>query len=253
MIIALLSFSITLAVIAYVENTDASWLNAVDAIIAVGLGTTLFIMILRQRLNINSAFTILVLFSIGYSFLRNWIFAPTLSVISQQMTPLYESYMQRFPALKFNKDSVAWIQNFMQVYQPAIWGSIQTSAVFLGFLLFNRTSLLKQQIRMIQFPYYLVFLMMIALALSLNHATRTWGINLLVCMSVAYLIQGTAVMSFVWGDFFAKAKLLRTFLIMTIIINYPVLILISLIGLLDVWFDFRKLTFKEEKHESDIN
>lgn len=249
----LLSFTLVIVAIAFFENTDAIWLNASDAIISVGLGTALFVLIFKQYLDINKALSILIIFNIAYFFIRSWIFAPTLSVISQQMTPMYENYIQRFPALKFNRESVAWIQNFMLLYQAAIWGSIQISAAFFGILLFNRTSILKQQVRMIRLPNYFVYIMIAALALFLYPISRTLGINLLVCMSVVYLIQGTAILSFAWGDFFAKAKLLRTFLIMAIIINYPVLILIALIGVLDVWFDFRKLTFKEEKHESDIN
>jgi uncharacterized protein YybS (DUF2232 family) len=95
--------------------------------------------------------------------------------------------------------------------------------------------------------------MILAIGMFLYPATRVIGTNLLICMSMLYLIQGTAVLSFVWGGFFAKARLLRTMLIMAIILNYPVMILIALIGVLDAWFNFRKLTFKEEIHESHIN
>jgi uncharacterized protein YybS (DUF2232 family) len=106
---------------------------------------------------------------------------------------------------------------------------------------------------MIRFPYAVVYGFIASLGLSLYPVTRLYGINLLVCMSMIYLIQGTSVLSFAWGDFFQRAKLLRAFLIMAIILNYPILVLIALTGVMDVWFDFRKLTLVEEKHESNIN
>jgi len=252
-IIALLGFVTVIILAAVLENDPAVWLNACDALVGVGLGLVLFILILRQRMDINIALALLLVFEIGFCFFRNWLFAPTLASISQQMTPMYETYLKRIPSLNVNMNAISWVQQIMLNYQSAIWGSIQAAGIFFGFLLFNKTSLMKQPVRMIKLPYELIFLFIAALALALYPVTRLYGINLLICMSVIYLIQGTAVLSFAWGDFFSKARLLRTFLIMAIILNYPVLILIALIGLLDVWFDFRKLTLMEEKHESDIN
>jgi len=236
-----------------VENSVAVWLNAFDALVSIGLGTALFVILIKTRQDVNKALVLILIFQIGYCFLRGWLFAPTLATISQQMTPMYESYLSRFPNLKINSEMIAYLQNFMLKYQSAIWGTLQITAVFLGLLLFNRISHLKLQIRSIKIPYHIIYLMIIALALTVMAKTRIWGINLLICMSVMYLIQGTAVLSHFWGDFFTKARLLRTLLIMSIIINYPVLVLIALVGTLDVWFDFRKLNKLEEKHESDIN
>ncbi len=252
-IIALVSFSVIIIAVAFFEHDSAVWLNACDALIGVGLGSVLFILILKQRMDINKALALVLVYEIGYCFFRNWIFAPTLASLYQQMAPMYETYLKRIPAFKLNQDTITWIQQFMLRYQSAIWGSIQLAGIFFGFLLFNKTSLMKLPVRLIKLPYALVFLMIAAMGLSLYPVTRIWGINLLICMSIIYLIQGTAVLSFAWGDFFSKARLLRTFLIMAIILNYPILILIALIGLLDVWFDFRKITLMEEKHESNIN
>jgi hypothetical protein len=253
LIIALLSFVAVILFAAVYEHDAAVWLNASDAIVGVGLGLVLFVFILRQKKDANIALALLLVYVIAYCFFRNWIFAPTLSSISQQMTPMYETYLKRIPSLNISKDAVNWVQQTMLNYQSAIWGSIQVAGVFLGILLFNKTSLTQHPVRFIKLPYEVVLLMIAALGLTLYPVTRLYGTNLLICMSMIYLIQGTAVLCFAWGGFFAKARLLRTFLIMAIILNYPVLILIALIGLLDVWFDFRKLTLMEEKHESDIN
>lgn len=250
---ALFSFVIVIGVFAAFNNSSQVLLNSVDAIVGVGLGCFLFVLTLKRFSNLSIALVVLILFQIGYYLLRSWIFTPTLIAISSELTPVYETYLSRIPNLNYNADSIAWIQDFMLKYQAAIWGSFQILAVFLGFLLFNRNSTLKQQVRFVKFPYPIVYLLIAALALTLYPATRTWGLNALICMSVLYLIQGTAVLSFVWGDYFAKVKLMRTLLIIAVIINYPVLILIALVGVIDTWFDFRKLNVMEEKHESDIN
>ncbi|TFH44552.1 MAG: hypothetical protein E4G94_03545 [ANME-2 cluster archaeon] len=252
-LLSLLGFVIVIGLIAAFDNSLAVWLNASDAIVGIGLGSVLFIFILRQYRNVSLALTVILVFEIVYYLLRSWIFYPSHIALSQQMTPVYETYLKRFPNLKFDANAIAWIQNITLKYQTAIWGSFQILAVFLGILLFNKTSVLKQQVKFIRFPFLIVYLLITALALSLNPITRMWGINALICMSLLYLIQGTAVLSFIWGSYFAKAKMMRTLLIMAVIINYPVLILIALIGVIDVWFDFRKLNLLEEKHESDID
>jgi len=252
-LVAALYFAVIIIVVAY-DGALAVSLNASDALVGIGLGAVLFVLIVKNRLDINKALALLVVYETAYCFFRSWLFAPTLLALSKEMTPVYEAYMHRIPALQKNKEMLQWIQNFMISYQSAIWGSIQLTGVFIGFLLFNRISVLKLQIRYVRFPDRLVYLMIIALALSIYSHTRLFGINLLICSSVIYLMQGVAVLSFAWGNYFTKTKLLRTLLIIAIILNYPILILISFIGVLDVWFDFRKLnSIMEEKNESDIN
>jgi hypothetical protein len=244
-------FIIAVSVLAVIENSLLAWLNASDAIVGVGLGTLLFVLLIKQRQDANKALALILVYEIGYSLLRSWLFSPTLHVVSAQMTPTYESYLHRIPNLQVNKEMVTWIQNFMTTYQTAIWGTSQMLAVFLGYLLFNRFSVISFPLRFIRFPHLVIYPMILALALAIYPDTRVWGINFLICMGIIFLIQGSAVLSFAWGDFFSRARFLRTLLIIAIIINYPVLILIALAGLMDFWFDFRKLNKMEEIHESN--
>lgn len=251
--IIFVTYLLVIMLIAYIDNSIAVWLNACDAIVGIGLGTLLFVFILRQCFDLSKSFSVLVLYIIGYCFFRNWLFAPTLIELSSQLTPLYEEYLKKVPAIQINQTSIAWIQSFMLNYQSAIWGTIQLTGAFLGFMLFNKQSLYSIKVRQIRFPYVFVILFIASLALAIHQNTRMLGINMLICMSVIYLIQGIAVLAFAWGDYFAKARLLRTFLIVAVIFNYPVIILIAFVGVLDVWFDFRKLNIMEEKHESNID
>jgi hypothetical protein len=245
--ILLLVFTAVVIGFAVWDNTAAGWLNASDALVTVGLGTALFVLIIKHRIDINLALSLIMLYVVGYAFLRSWLFAAHLKVISIQMAPMYEIYLKRLPNFKITREMITALQNMITTYQPAIFGSFQVSGVFFGLLLFNNASTLKHPVRFTRLPFVTIYLLIAAVAMCLYPLTKTWGLNLLICMGMVYLVQGTAILSFFWGDFFAKAKMLRTLFIMAIILNYPMLILIAFIGVLDVWFDFRKLTIKEIK------
>jgi hypothetical protein len=246
-VVSLLFFAAVVIGLAVWDNSAASWLNASDSLVSVGLGVTLFVLIIRHRLDINLALSLLLVYTIGYTFLRNWLFAAHMQVISLQMAPMYEVYLQRFPNLKITREMIAALQTMIMTYQPAIFGSIQISGIYFGLLLFNNSSTLKHPVRFNRLPFVIVYPLIMSAAMYLYPATKIFGLNLLICLGMVYLIQGTAVLSFFWGDFFARAKLLRVLLILAIMLNYPILILIAFIGVLDIWFDFRKLTIKEIK------
>lgn len=245
-ILVLCLFFVTVLSIARWDNSLSIWLNASDALIAIGLGLFLFILIYKQLSDFNQALSVLLIFLLGYVCFRNWIFTPTLQTISKQMEPLLESYIQRFPNLRSNRDIIPIIQTIMIDYQIAIWSVMHFSAVYLGVLLLNRKSSLQHPARKIRFPYWFVYLFITSLALTIYRETSLIGRNLLISIAMIYLMQGVGVLSFFWGDYFRKAKMIRTLLIMAIILNYPVLILIALLGVLDVWLNFRKLNIMEE-------
>ena len=249
----LAAFALSIIVFAGLDNSAAVRLNAGDALISVGLATTLYVIILKKTMNSNLAISLVLAYITSYCFLRSWLFYPTITAISRQMIPMYKSYFLRVPNIKIDENSIRTAVDFLLTYQSAIWGSMQILALFLGILLFNRTSMFKTYVSHIRLSFFFVYALIAAMALTLYPDTRIWGINLLGCLAVIYLIQGTAVLSFAWGGFFSRTRFLRTMLIMAVILNYPILILIAFIGILDVWFDFRKLSNMEEKHESNTN
>ena len=60
-------------------------------------------------------------------------------------------------------------------------------------------------------------------------------------------------MDFYWGKFFKKSKFLLVLLIISIIINIPIIILIVLMGVADIWFNFRKIHIMEEIDENHLS
>lgn len=246
-------FMLSVLGLALAENSGAVWLNASDAMIGVGLSMVLFVLFVKNRFDVNMALTALLIFILGYGVLRSLLFAPTIHELAGQMKPIYENYAKSYPQLHLDGGSLQWMQQIWMKYQISVWVGFQVLAVFFGLMLFNRTSPLKLQFRYLRFPFPVVYLMLAGLGLTLLSQTKTWGTNILVIMSMIYTIQGIGILSHFWGDFFQKARMMRAFLIMAIMLNYPVMILIAFIGVLDVWFDFRKLTYVEEKHEDNID
>lgn len=250
-ILMLSVYAVCILGLAFVENETSIWLNASDAIIGVGIGMLLFMLLIRKRFDLNRAFFTLLGFEIIYGYARSLLFYDLLNAIALQMIPMYETYVKSYPQLHLNKEMLSNMQTIWLQYQAAIWTSTQILAAYFGLLLFNIGSPLKLAIRTIRLPFYLVYALLCALALLAIQPYRAIGINLIVPLSVVYLIQGTGILSHFWGNMFAKARMMRAFLIFAIILNYPILVLIAFIGVLDVWFDFRKLNIMEEKHEGN--
>lgn len=249
----MISFFAVIAIWNAVDSSTQVWINSWDAAVSVGLGIMIFAAIIKHTLDFDLAVSVLLLFIVGYSFIRSWVFSPELASVFQQLAPLYESYLQKMSNLKIDSTRIKWLQDFILTYQTAIWGATQITAVFLGYMLFSRAAILKHPVSLVRLNPVFRYLFIVALALSLYARTHIGGINLLICLAAVFLIQGVGVLSFFWGAFFARIKMLRTLFIITIIINYPALVLIAFIGILDAWFDFRKLNIMEEKHESDSN
>jgi len=244
-------YLITIMLMALYEKNVTVWMNAADAMLGVGLPVLLFSLVAYSNMYFNLALSLAVLFQIGYALVRSWLFAPTLALISSQMLQFYKQLSVGKSLLSISAAQMQWVIRIWNDYQAGIWVALTISAMFLGLLLFNRVSPIPFPVKMIRFPYPIVYLFIIALGLSLLHQHNLLGINLLIALSFMYLLQGTGVLSFFWSDFFKKAKLLRTLLVMAIILNYPLLVLIAFIGVLDVWFDFRKYNRLEETSESN--
>ncbi len=77
------------------------------------------------------------------------------------------------------------------------------------------------------------------------------GSNFLIFVAVAYMLVGMGVVFTVWKKWFEKSKILYVLFGLLIVLNNLLLFVLSFLGLLDRWFDFRKL--KRRKDESDFN
>lgn len=96
-------------------------------------------------------------------------------------------------------------------------------------------------------PEILVWLVILCAGLALLPylGPQTAGINLLIFFALAYLFQGLAIVSFYLKKYrFSRFK--RILLYSLIWIQTYMIIIVALVGLFDIWADFRKLKRVED-------
>jgi hypothetical protein len=135
-------------------------------------------------------------------------------------------------------------------YNIAMWCSGMIIAVYLGSLLLTRSRAMTWSHKYIKFPHELVYMVIGCMILIVIPITKVLGLNLLLAILPLYLIQGTAVFDFFWGAHFARSPILRFLVILVILLYYPLLVLLVLVGLFDNWFNFRKIEIREENDEN---
>jgi len=88
-------------------------------------------------------------------------------------------------------------------------------------------------------PWYCIWGIILGLFLSLWSLPliRITGINMLVSFIILYGIQGFAIIFY----FFNKYNIPKVLKVISVIILFQFLNLIALVGIIDTWFDFRKL------------
>jgi hypothetical protein len=126
-------------------------------------------------------------------------------------------------------------------------------AVYIGALVLNKKTIIKWNYSRLNFSFEIVYVLIIAIISSLFSISHYIGMNLLAILGSFFLIQGLAILNYYWGGFMRRSKVFTFFLILTLIFNPYVLLLIALIGLMDMWFDIRKIREVEESNEDNPN
>ena len=126
-------------------------------------------------------------------------------------------------------------------------------AAYFGFLFFAKRNKISIHHQKLQMPFFLVYIVIGGLALSLYSQTRPIGMNILFAISPLFFFQGISIIDFYWRDYFKKSKFLTVILIITFAFNTFMLLLIMLMGLIDIWLNFRKIYTQEEIYESYSN
>lgn len=138
-------------------------------------------------------------------------------------------------------------------FEAAIWLAGILLAAYFGFILFARKQKIRIYHQSIQFPFFTVYFVIFALLLSLLPATKYVGLNILFMLAPIFFIQGLSIIDYYWRSFFQKSKLMMIILIVMVLFNIYFVSLIVLMGLMDTWFNFRKMKIQEETDESNTN
>lgn len=209
---------------------------ASDALWGVGFAAILFLQALRNRHNLNSAFTQAAILIIIYGAARYFLFGGFLQLANEQTISALNS---SFPQIYQNRDMQSSL-SLMRYIWPSSWTVPQVVSLFLGFLIFQRLSGVRFNWREVSFPKYYNFLILAILPLYLVPSMQQIFVNTLLALFVIPVIQGLGVLLNLLSRYISNKFVL--ILLMVILISN--LILVALLGFADIWLDFRKLNYK---------
>ena len=229
-----------------------------DLILGVGATSILFFWSLFKTFNFTRSMITAFFFSIVYSILRQLIFG---KAFIENVNKAIEQYKELITSVFQNSEeqmnlALEITESFTKIfttYYAGIWVLTVVLALYFGSLLFSKKNTLKWKHRIIRIPFFLIYFLIVGLVLFLMPGTKIIGINSLLMLSPLFLIQGISILDFYWGNFFKKSKFLLFLLIFSMVINYFILVLVAFMGLLDIWFNFRKISIMEGMNESNLN
>jgi hypothetical protein len=190
-------------------------------------------------------FSIIRLSWYGFTVLANF---QTVLIETRQFIADNATNFADYPKLD---ESFDLMEKVVTHFGPTIWVAGTIFAVYFGCLLFAKKHHIKIYHQYIQFSYYSVYLLITGLFLTLLNGTKYIGLNMLFMLTPLYFIQGLSIMDFYWRKYMQKSKLLIYIMVVMIIFNAFFLLLIIMMGLMDTWFNFRKLKIQEEINESN--
>lgn len=226
-----------------------------DVIIGVGLSTFIYFLTFQKSgdyvKSFLSAFAVITGFSIARQLFLGNVLVENINFLIENYKQFINTAMQNNPEnLELSLAVLDSTKDVFLKYYTSIWITSLTFGLYFGTLLFSRRMPVKWQHKKISMPYFFIYLLILAMIIFILPNWKTTGINAMVILAPIFLIQGISILDFFWGEFFRRSKLLLFLLIISMVVNIPILILVGLIGLLDIWFDFRKIRIMEDINEN---
>jgi hypothetical protein len=235
-----------LPVLSFFLLGNLDMISLLDILIGVALTIYAFIALFERKGDYILSFLSAYVINAGYFTIRQIIFNQKLTQNIQDIIMLYRSFLetslQNNPnQLQIGMEILQSTENIFTRYFVGISAVSIALAIYLGMLFFSRFNLQKLNHKMIRIPYELIYPLIIGLMAMIFTNYRFIGVNVILIMAPIFLLQGVSILDFYWGNFFKKSKILLFLLIISLVFNYFILSLIILIGLIDMWFNFRKI------------
>ena len=221
-------------------------IRLLDIIVGIGLVSFLFIRNLLTSQNYLKALLISIATTIGYAIVRQLLFYKSISkmviqYLSDYNVMLNTAFENNPEQLKLFTEATSQVEPLFTTYYVGVWSIIMIIALFISAQIISKKSNMKWQLRSIQMPFYIIYGLIFALILFLIPNTQKYAINGFMVVAPLFLIQGISILAYHWGEFFKRSKFLLIILIMAITFNPCLIVLLILIGLSDIWFNFRKI------------
>jgi len=247
-----------LAVVIFFLGRIVDVISFFDILIGVALSSYLFFRILTRRFNYLQALLSVYLLNVTYGIIRHLLFSKrfleNISVVTEEYMKLLNQSMTESPErLTFLSELIETMKYIITNFYPGIWVFSFVLAVYIGSLLISAKMRESWSHKLVRLPFELVYLLIASLGIFLSGKFRIAGINGLVMLLPLFLIQGFSILDYYWGDYLKKVKVLLVLLIIALVFNPYLIIIIAVLGLTDIWFDFRKLSIREEIDESNLD
>jgi len=229
-----------------------------DIIIGIGIASYLFFKLKSRNFDYAMIIIYVFLYSTVYGLFRHLVLGKklleTVSVAFEQSQELIISSFRNNPdQLNVFLDVLEKSRTFLENFNISIWIAGIVVASYLGALILSKRAGSNWKHKEIRLPFFLIYFLIIVLVLVLLPKTKVAGLNGILMVAPLFLIQGISILDFYWGNFFSKSKFLLYLLIFAMALNFPLLVLVSLVGMFDIWFNFRKIKITEDVHENHLS
>ncbi len=147
--------------------------------------------------------------------------------------------------LNSNQEYLGLVWRLYKENFPSLHSVMFLLALYLGSLLLGR----KEEIPRFDFrgfalPKVIDLWLLAGIVLLVFKKSIGWSIgsNLLIVASVALSLAGLGVIFTIWQKWFEKYKILYLLFVVVLLFNNYLMFILSFLGLLDRWFNFRKLS-----------
>lgn len=242
--LALISFAAVSILFFITRLIDIMTLS--DVLLGVALPAVTFFVLLYSRKSYLKSILSGLLVNAGYSILRYFIFGERFlqnirEVSTEYLEILGSGLLESEEQLLFFQEMFTKVEMIVQNYYIGIWIFSMTLAIYFGALLLSKKTLTKWSHDKVRIDFLWIYVLIIALVLFILQQTRVISINLLLAIVPFFLIEGFSIIDFYWGEYLKRSRFLLFILVLAIVINPYILGLIILMGLTDLWFNYRKI------------
>ena len=222
-----------------------------DTVCGIGLTALIYFYYLKSTHNYHIA----LMYSSGngvlYGFVRQLLYGQFIN--DQISKSSYQSLEMMKDMFKDNPEFLALAEQstqtsvtFFHNYGTAIWFMVIFFALYLGSLWLSARAKTNWNHAVFALPYWSAYLLITAMLFFLIPATRTTGVNLLLIILPCFMIQGIAVSFYFWKVTTTSNRFVLFLTISIILLNYIFILLLILLGIADLWLQFR------QKHQQKL-
>ena len=245
------TFAVSSMLSVFLISNGKTSLALMDTVWGISLTALIFFYYLKSTHNFHTA----LMYSSGngilYGFVRQLLYGQFINdqvseSSTQSMEMMKEMFKDNPEFLTLAEQSTRTSISFFHNHGAAIWFIVIFFALYLGSLWLSARTKTNWKHAAFALPYWSAYLLITAMAFFLIPATKTTGANLLLIIMPCFLIQGIAVSYYFWKFTTTSNRFVLFFIISCILLNYILILFLIVLGIADLWLQFR------QKHQQKL-